>query len=95
MDVADSPSGSDDHQQHDGQHADQQQGGEGDGGGGEAEGASEPVVELVTHLAEDMFGLYSLAFTCKSKDLSERRVKLDFGLVTEVCCLVFRSGAPL
>ncbi len=43
-----------------------------------------PVMELVTHLNKDMFNLYSLTFTCKTKDLSERRIKLDFGLEAEV-----------
>jgi len=35
-------------------------------------------------LTKDLFNLYSLSFLCKSKDLSERRVRLDFGLVAEV-----------
>ena len=50
-----------------------------------SEPASNPIVEQpVTSVAKDMFSLYSLSFTCKSKDLSERRIKLDFGLVAEV-----------
>merc|ERR1719318_1608191 len=35
-------------------------------------------------ISQDLFNLYSLSFLCKSKDLSERRIKLDFGLVGEV-----------
>ena len=35
-------------------------------------------------LTKDLFNLYSLSFVCKSKDLSERRIRLDFGLVAEV-----------
>jgi len=34
---------------------------------------------------KDLFNLYSLSFVCKSKDTSERRIRLDFGLVSEVC----------
>jgi len=34
---------------------------------------------------KDIFNLFSLAFACKSKDLSERRIRLEFGLVAEVC----------
>ena len=41
----------------------------------------EQVAELLT---KDLFNLYSLSFMCKSKDLSERRIRLDFGLVAEV-----------
>jgi hypothetical protein len=37
-----------------------------------------------TQITKDIFNLFSLSFLCKSKDLSERRVKLDFGLVAEV-----------
>ena len=33
---------------------------------------------------KDIFNLFSLAFACKSKDLSERRIRLEFGLVAEV-----------
>ena len=35
-------------------------------------------------LTKDLFNLYSLSFLCKSKDLSERRIRLDFGMVAEV-----------
>ena len=35
-------------------------------------------------LTKDLFNLYSLSFLCKSKDLSERRIRLDFGIVAEV-----------
>ena len=35
-------------------------------------------------LTKDLFNLYSLSFVCKSKDLTERRIRLDFGLVAEV-----------
>ena len=35
-------------------------------------------------LTKDLFNLYSLSFVCKSKDLSERRIRLDFGTVAEV-----------
>ena len=34
---------------------------------------------------KDLFSLFSLAFICKSKDLSERKIRLEFGLVAEVC----------
>lgn len=47
----------------------------------------EPQVDLeqtAELLTKDLFNLYSLSFSCKSKDLSERRIKLDFGLVAEV-----------
>jgi hypothetical protein len=37
-----------------------------------------------TSLTKDLFNLYSLASHCKSKDISERRIRLDFGLVAEV-----------
>jgi len=37
-----------------------------------------------TQITKDLFNLFTLSFLCKSKDLSERRVKLDFGQVTEV-----------
>ena len=40
--------------------------------------------ELVPQITKDLFNLYSLSFVCRSKDLSERRIKLDFGLVAEV-----------
>ena len=41
---------------------------------------STPVSEthLVVNVEKDMFGLYSLTMICKSKDLSERKVKADF-----------------
>ena len=51
---------------------------------GEATPERKPVMELVTHLNKDMFNLYSLTFTSRTKDLSERRIKLDFGLEAEV-----------
>lgn len=35
-------------------------------------------------LTKDLFNLYSLSFVNKSKDLSERRIRLDFGLAAEV-----------
>ena len=35
--------------------------------------------------SKDLFNLFSLAFICKSKDLSERKIRLEFGLVAEVC----------
>ncbi len=41
----------------------------------------EPVPPVCT---EDIFGLYSLAFVNKSKDLSERRIKVDFSKYGEV-----------
>ena len=41
----------------------------------------EQVSELIT---KDPFNLFSVSFLCKSKDLSERRIRLDFGLVAEV-----------
>lgn len=34
---------------------------------------------------KDLFNLYSLFFICKSKDHSERRIRLDFGMIAEVC----------
>ena len=34
--------------------------------------------------SKDLFNLFSLAFICKSKDLSERKIRLEFGLVAEV-----------
>ena len=37
--------------------------------------------------SKDIFNLFSLAFICKSKDLSERKIRLEFGLVAEVCYL--------
>ena len=40
--------------------------------------------EVVTTIHQDLFSLYSLSFVSKSKDISERRVRLDFGLVAEV-----------
>ena len=40
--------------------------------------------QLTQLLTKDLFNLYSLSFLCKSKDLSERRIRLDFGLVAEV-----------
>ena len=45
----------------------------------------------VTFIAKDMFSLYSLSFICKSKDLSERKIKLDFNLVGEVRKLLNNS----
>lgn len=36
------------------------------------------------HISKDIFNLYSLCFVCKSKELSDRRIRLDFGLVAEV-----------
>ena len=51
------------------------------------ETSPEPQVDLeqtAELLTKDLFNLYSLSFSCKSKDLSERRIKLDFGLVAEV-----------
>ena len=54
----------------------------------EADEAAEPqpvdVEQLAELLTKDLFNLYSLSFVCKSKDLSERRVRLDFGLSAEV-----------
>jgi len=41
----------------------------------------EPIPPVCT---EDIFGLYSLAFVNKSKDLSERRIKVDFSKYGEV-----------
>ena len=38
--------------------------------------------------SKDLFNLFSLAFICKSKDLSERKIRLEFGLVAEVCSTV-------
>lgn len=45
----------------------------------------EAVVEPPQPPSKDIFNLFSLAFICKSKDLSERRIRLEFGLVAEVC----------
>ena len=42
------------------------------------------VEQLSQLLTKDLFNLYSLSFLCKSKELSERRIRLDFGLVAEV-----------
>ena len=42
--------------------------------------------QLSQLLTKDLFNLYSLSFICKSKELSERRIRLDFGLVAEVRC---------
>ena len=52
----------------------------------EQEVASAPVnIEQVSELiTKDPFNLFSVSFLCKSKDLSERRIRLDFGLVAEV-----------
>ena len=54
----------------------------------EAPEASEPPTKDIDQLAElltkDLFNLYSLSFLNKSKELSERRIRLDFGLVAEV-----------
>ena len=54
----------------------------------EAPEASEPQAKDIDQLAElltkDLFNLYSLSFLNKSKELSERRIRLDFGLVAEV-----------
>ena len=55
--------------------------------GEQEETSPEPHVDLeetAELLTKDLFNLYSLSFSCKSKDLSERRIKLDFGLVAEV-----------
>ena len=49
--------------------------------------------QQVTTVAKDMFSLYSLSFLCKSKDLSERRIKLDFSLVAEVSVMAFPVGS--
>lgn len=49
-------------------------------------------------LTKDLFNLYSLSFVCKSKDLSERRIRLDFGTVAEVCRIrgqLGRADAPV
>jgi len=49
-------------------------------------------------LTKDLFNLYSLSFLCKSKDLSERRIRLDFGIVAEVSRIrgqLGRSDAPV
>jgi len=50
--------------------------------------------QLVTSITKDIFNVYSVAFTCKSKDLSERRVKLDFSLVAEVSRVRGQLGRP-
>jgi len=42
------------------------------------------IEQIAQLLTKDPFNLYSLSFLCKSKDLSERRIRLDFGLVAEV-----------
>ena len=47
----------------------------------------EAVVEPPQPPSKDIFNLFSLAFICKSKDLSERRIRLEFGLVAEVYSL--------
>ena len=49
-----------------------------------AESQPVDVEQLAELLTKDLFNLYSLSFVCKSKDLSERRVRLDFGLSAEV-----------
>jgi len=49
-------------------------------------------------LTKDLFNLYSLSFLCKSKDLSERRIRLDFGIVAEVSRIrgqLGRTEAPV
>lgn len=49
-------------------------------------------------LTKDLFNLYSLSFLCKSKDLSERRIRLDFGIVAEVSRIrgqLGRAEAPV
>ena len=50
------------------------------------------VEQLSQLLTKDLFNLYSLSFLCKSKELSERRIRLDFGLVAEVTTQIF--GIP-
>jgi hypothetical protein len=50
----------------------------------EQEQAEEVQVPPVQPPTKDLFNLFSLSFLCKSKDLSERRLRLDFGLVAEV-----------
>ena len=54
----------------------------------EAPEVSEPqsmdIDQLAELLTKDLFNLYSLSFLNKSKELSERRIRLDFGLVAEV-----------
>merc|ERR1712240_797505 len=49
-------------------------------------------------LTKDLFNLYSMGFLCKSKDLSERRIRLDFGIVAEVSRIrgqLGRTEAPV
>jgi hypothetical protein len=43
-----------------------------------------PAPSTITTITKDLFNLYSLSCHCKSKDISERRIRLDFGLVAEV-----------
>ena len=43
-----------------------------------------PAPDNITSVTKDLFNLYSLSCQCKSKDISERRIRLDFGLVAEV-----------
>jgi len=52
----------------------------------------EPEPVSVTTISKDLFSLYSLSFVCKAKDLSERRIKLDFGLVAEAYCIRGQLG---
>ena len=51
------------------------------------------VEQLSQLLTKDLFNLYSLSFLCKSKELSERRIRLDFGLVAEVRTQIFSDPA--
>ena len=62
-----------------------------EGGGEEAEQVeAEPAATEEEEAAplqpptKDLFNLFSLSFICKSKDVSERRIRLDFSLVAEV-----------
>ena len=51
--------------------------------------------QLSQLLTKDLFNLYSLSFICKSKELSERRIRLDFGLVAEVTKYSLREEQSL
>jgi hypothetical protein len=46
-----------------------------------------PAPSNISAVTKDLFNLYSLSCHCKSKDISERRIRLDFGLVAEVLFL--------
>ena len=65
----------------------------------EVEQQEEEVVEEVQPPLQppekDLFNLFSLSFICKSKDISERRIRLDFSLVAEVSLTAATSAVSL